>query len=79
MPLPSGEASSDGSGDVGLRQRHRLRDAVAQGKLAGEGRRKRAASPVGMPVVISSGGVGEIAAVGVLQVIDRVTVADDRP
>ena len=70
-----GEASSDSSGDVGLRQCHRLRDAVAQRKLARKGRRKGAARPVGMPVVVSGGGVGEIAAVLILQVIDCVTVA----
>ena len=70
-----GEACSDGSGDVGLRQRHGLRDAVAQRKLACEGRRKSAARSVAMPVVVSRRSVGEIATVLVLQVVDRVADA----
>ena len=62
-----GETSSDGPSDVGLCQRHRLRDAVAQRKLAGEGRRKSAARPVGMPVVVSGRGVGEMLAIAFIR------------
>ena len=67
------ETSGNCSGDVGLRQRHRLWDAVTQCKLASKGRGKSAAGPVSMPVVVSSGGVGEVLALLARQIVDRVT------
>src|SRR4029450_10616327 len=68
------ETSCNGTGYVGLRQRHRLRDPVTQCKLASKGRGESAAGPVSMPVVVPSGGIAEVLAFLTLQVVDRVTL-----